>query len=165
MAFIVPALTAIGGGSAIAGAAVAMSAVGAIAGGVAQSNQYKSQAKAAEYNALMGRQQASAALTSANQREEQQRRAARVMSGERRAAIAQSGAGLGGSNADVDRQSEVLAELDALNIRYEGQVQSTGLLNQSELDTYQAKSYKSAAKGAITKGVIGAASTMLSRAG
>lgn len=164
MAFFVPMLAAMGGGSALAGAAVGLSAISTIASGYSQSQQYKSQAAAANYNAIVGRQQSEAALSTANQREEQQRRVARLHSGELRAAVAESQTGLGGSNADVTRQSEILAEMDALNIRYEGQVQSTGLLNQSNVDAYQAKTYKKAASNAVTMGYVGAATKLLSGA-
>lgn len=164
MAFFVPMLAAMGSGSALAGAAVGLSAIATIAGGYSQSQQYKSQAAAANYNAIVGRQQSEAALSTANQREEQQRRVARLHSGELRAAVAESQTGLGGSNADVTRQSEILAEMDALNIRYEGQVQSTGLLNQSNVDAYQAKTYKKAASNAVTMGYVGAATKLLSGA-
>jgi hypothetical protein len=140
----------------------AVSAVSALSAGAAQSQQYKAQAQADQYNALVARQRSSATLSAANQQEEQQRRGARLASGERRAAISQSGTGLGGSNADVDRQSEVLAELDALNIRYEGQSESTGLLNQANLDDFQAAANKKAAKSAMARGYLGAASSALS---
>lgn len=163
MAFFVPLLAAAGGGSALAGAATVLSAVGTIAGGYAQSNQLKAQAQADRYNALVSRQKSEATLSAANQQEEQQRRSARLAAGERRAAIAQSGAGLGGSSADIDRQSEVMAELDALNIRYSGQLQSTGLMNQANLDEASARANKKAARSAVTSGYIGAATGMLSR--
>lgn len=162
MAFIIPVLGALGGGSAMAGAAVALTAVSSIAGGYAQSKQLKAQAQADQYNALVGRQKAQNVTSAANQQEEQQRRVARLAAGERRAAISQSGAGLGGSNADIDRQSEIMAELDSLNIRYSGQLQSTGLLNQSNLDEASAKSNKKAAKSAVTMGYVGAATKLLS---
>lgn len=161
MAFIIPVFAALGGGSALAGAAVAVSAVSSIAGGYAQSKQLKAAAAADQYNALVGRQKSEATLAAANQQEEQQRRVARLASGERRAAIAQSGAGLGGSNADVDRQSEIMAELDSLNIRYSGQLQSTGLLNQANLDEASAKNNRKSAKSAVTMGYVGAASKLL----
>lgn len=135
--------------------------IGAIAGAKASSDQANAQKAASRYNQLVGKQQSDASLQAANAREEQQRRVARFASGERQAAIAQSGTGLGGSNADVDRQSEILAELDALNIRYEGATQSTGLLNQSKLDGFQADAYGKAAKRARTDGYIGAASAAL----
>lgn len=161
MAFVIPLFAAIGGGSALAGAAVAVSAVSTIAGGVAQSRQLKAQSQADQYNALVGRQKADATSAAANQQEEQQRRVARLASGERRAAIAESGAGLGGSNADVDRQSEIMAELDSLNIRYSGQLQSGGLMNQSNLDSASSRANKGAAKSAKTMGYLGAATKLL----
>ena len=141
-------------------AAVAVAGVAVTAYG--QSQQMKASAKADQYNALVARQRSTATLSAANQREEQQRRYARVMAGERRTAISQSGTGLGGSNADVDRQSEIMAELDALNIRYEGQNESVGLLNQAGQYDYSAKSNKKAATTALWKGAFGAASSLLS---
>ncbi len=161
MAFVVPMFAALGGGSALAGAATVASAVSTIAGGYAQSRQLKAQAQADQYNALVGRQKAQNVASAANQQEEQQRRVARLAAGERRAAISQSGAGLGGSNADIDRQSEIMAELDSLNIRYGGQLQSTGLLNQANLDEASAKANKKAAKSAVTMGFIGAGTKLL----
>lgn len=163
MAFIVPVLAAVGGGSALAGAATVLGAVSTVAGGFAQSNQLKAQAQADQYNALVGRQKSAATLAASNQQEEQQRRVARLASGERRAAIAQSGAGLGGSNADIDRQSEIMSELDSLNIRYTGQLQSGGLLNQANLDEASARSNRKAAKSAVTGGFINAATGILGR--
>lgn len=138
-----------------------LAVVGALVQADSSAKQASAQKDAARYNQLVGKQQSDASLQAANAREEQQRRIARFASGERQAAIAQSGTGLGGSNADVDRQSEILAELDALNIRYEGQTQSTGLLNQSKLDGFQADAYGKAAKRARTDGYIGAASAAL----
>lgn len=132
-----------------------------LVGAISTSNQYKAAADADKYNAAVAHQKATAASAAGNQREEQQRRAARLAAGERRAAIAQSGSGLGGSNADVDRQSEILAELDALNIRYEYQSDRVGLLNQGALYDASAKSNKSAAKSALVRGALGAATTAL----
>ena len=148
MAFAIPLIaaagSAMGGTMGVIGAA--LSAVGALAGAKAESD-------AAKYNAKVATQQADQASSAANQQEEAQRRKARIFQGEQRAAISESGTGLGGSNLDIERQSEIMQELDALNIRYEGNVQRTGLLNQAAL-------YKSQAKSAMTKGIISAAGTL-----
>ncbi|NBB17660.1 hypothetical protein GVN21_20055 [Caulobacter sp. SLTY] len=53
-------------------------------------------------------------------REEAVRRESREVLGAQAAAIAESGAGLGGSNRLLMQQDAGLAELDALNVRYEG---------------------------------------------
>lgn len=145
------------------GTAVAVGS--AVIGGVNASRQAKAASQADTYNALVTKQKADAARSTANAREDQQRREARFMAGQRRAAIAQSGTGLGGSNADIDRQSEIMAELDALNIRYEGATQSTGLLNQSALDTASARNNNKRAKSAMGMGIINGATALLARQG
>jgi hypothetical protein len=61
--------------------------------------------------------------------EEAQRRAGRQSLGAQSASFAQAG---GGVDEGVIKQSAVNAELDALNIRYGGQMRSTGLLNQAQ---------------------------------
>lgn len=137
----------------------------AVVGGISASNQAKAASQADAYNALVAKQKADAARGTANAREDQQRREARFMAGQRRAAIAESGTGLGGSNADIDRQSEIMAELDALNIRYEGATQSTGLLNQSALDAASSRNNAKRAKTAMGMGVLNGATTLLSRQG
>src|SRR3990172_13415733 len=80
---------------------------GAISGSRQQSKQYKAYARANALNAAVLRERAEATTASYGQREEQQRRAARLAAGERNAAIAQSGAGFGGSNEDLERQNAV----------------------------------------------------------
>lgn len=82
--------------------------------------------KAAEQNASLTAQQTS-------QREDQQRRESRMLLGTQRAAIAQSGVGFGGSSADIIRRSTANAELDALNIRYAGDLERMGILNEIEM--------------------------------
>lgn len=88
--------------------------------------------RAAEQNAALTAQQTSA-------REEQQRRESRQLLGTQRAAIAQSGVGFGGSSADIMRQSAASAELDALNIRYAGDLERMGILNEIEMRKYNDK--------------------------
>lgn len=146
--FAIPLLASAGAamGGTMGVLSTAMSVIGTLASA-------KSEADAAKYNAKVATQQAGQVASAANQQEEAQRRKARIFQGEQRAAISESGTGLGGSNLDIERQSEVMQELDALNIRYEGNVQRTGLLNQAAL-------YKSQAKGAMTKGLISAAGTL-----
>jgi hypothetical protein len=139
-------------------------AMSAIAQGNATSAQYKAQAQADMYNAAINRQRAETTNAVTVQRETQQRRESRIKAGERLTAMAQSGTGLGGSNADVFRQSEVLAELDALNIRYEGELESKGLLNQANLNEWQSRTNLASAKRARMGGYVGAAASLLSGA-
>lgn len=94
--------------------------------GFAQSTELKAQAKLATMQARAVGQQTVAA-------EEAQRRSARDFLATQSAAIGESGIGYGGSSAEVMRQSAIDAELDALNIRYEGQVKQQGLKTEAKL--------------------------------
>ena len=174
MAFVIPMFAAIGSALGATGATAAtvgmlatttaVSTVGALAGAKAQSNQLKSQAYADEYNATMLKQNAEVASAESNQREELQRRQFGQMQGQALAGVAQSGAGFGGSNFDVLQQNAVNAEMDALNIRYEGQNRARGLLAQSQLETFQSKAHRAAARDTMTAGFINAGSNLLSGA-
>ena len=64
--------------------------------------------------------------------EQAQRREANQFLGTQAAAMAQAGGGSGGTNDLVARQSAVLAELDALNIRYSGMTKRTALLAEAK---------------------------------
>lgn len=138
-----------------------MGAIGAIQQGNAQAAQYKSQQQALEYNAAVQKNNARAASEQANVAEEAQRRRFAALQGEAIAAIGQSGTGFDGSNLDVLRQNKVNAELDALNIRYQGQMQAQGLLAQSELDKMQARQAKANAGAARTSGYLSAGANLL----
>jgi len=126
-----------------------LQAVGSIQAGKAEKASYDAQATAA-------RSKANSVLAAYNQREEAMRRKTRLDAGERRAAMAQTG-GLSGSNVDVDRQSMVLSELDALNVRYGGQLENSDLLTQANVFKAQGKNAKAAgyanAAGAVLSGV------------
>jgi galactokinase len=127
---------------------LALPAFSAISQGKQQSDMYKNQA-------LIADMQAKNVSAAYGQRELQQRREARMQAGERRAAMAQSGVGLTGSNADIDRQSEILAEFDALNIRYDGTTKRTDLINSAATD-------RASASNARTTGYLNAAGSILS---
>lgn len=146
-------------------ASAAMSAVGAISGAGQQASQYEAYASANQYNAAVLRNRADSTRAAYGQREEQQRRQARFFLGEQRGSVGQSGLGMGGSNADIERQSEVSAELDSLNIRYEGELEAHGLKAQSDLESWQAGVNRSSAGYARSRGFIGAAGSLLSGAG
>ena len=138
-----------------------VSAMGSIQEGQAAKAQADAQAKASEYNAAVTRIQADVARQQAGAREEQQRRGARQVMGRQRAAIAQSGVGFIGSALDIAEQSAAAAELDALTMRYEGELAARGLLAQAEGDLYGAKVQRAAGKQAQTAGYLQAGSTLL----
>lgn len=94
-----------------------------------------------------------AALTQASQEssfqayedEAAQRREATLFQGRQAAALGQAGIGSGGTAGTALRQSAVLAELDALNIRYAGQQKSKNLRAQGDEELRQGKAGKKAA--------------------
>ena len=139
-------------------------AVGDIQQGNAAYANAKSQSFANDYNATIADNNARSVLEQANAREEQQRRQFRSLQGEAIAGAAQSGAGLDGSNADVLKQNAINNELDALTIRYEGQMQSTGLMAQAGLDRYAATANLKYAKSARTAGFMNAGADLLAGA-
>lgn len=142
-------------------AGTALSAYGSYSQGQAQAAQAKAAANAANYNATVARNNAQLALEQGNANEESQRRHARMALGQQRAALAEAGIGLEGTGGDLYEQSASGAELDAQNIRYGAQLQSTSYLNQSNLEMAQAKQYSRNAANASTASYIGAGSSLL----
>lgn len=142
-------------------ASTAMQALGAIQQGNAQAASYKSQQAAANYNASIMDQNARIERDQANQREEAQRREARQVLGAQRAAFSQAGVGLGGSAADVMAQSAANAELDALTLRYEGEMKARGLMASAEGERYQGQVAGMNASSARTAGYMNAAGSIL----
>jgi hypothetical protein len=145
----------------VAIAAATMKAVGAIRQGNAQAAAYESQAQANDYNAQVAQQNAATASAQGNANEEAQRRQARIALGQQRASIAEAGIGTGGSASDLYEQSVSNSELDALNIRYQSQLQSTGYLNQAGLETWQAGQNRRNSSAARVSGYINAGAQAL----
>jgi hypothetical protein len=151
MAFFVPMLAAIGGGSAMAGGAMLASTALTVAGQVQSS---RAQSAAASANAAMQRQEADSARAIGSARQEAQRRRARELLGEQRAAIGQAGIGWGGSAQDVLEQSAATAELDTMNIGYESELQARGLMSRANISEFEGKQAKKA-------GMLRAGTTLL----
>lgn len=124
--------------------------------------QYAAAAQAHDYNAAVLRQRAEATASAFNQREEAQRRSNRIAYGRDLASADQSG--LGGSNYAVTDQNAVLRELDALNIRYAGQLESTGLLSQAASEEYNAETARGNRTNMRRGLFLGSASAALSAA-
>ncbi len=125
----------------------AVSAGTAVASGVQQQRVMEADSETAAKNAEIAAQQASAA-------EDAQRRRGRSILARQRAAIAESGIGFGGSSERLQQDSAVQAELDALNVRYEGRLRGLGL--QSE-----ARMARSRGRGAMAGGFLSAAGELL----
>ena len=128
----------------------AIAGVGALAQGAQQAAELQGQANIADYNATVARNAAASAGQQASAEEERARREARQVMGGQRAAMGESGTTVNfGSNLDLQRQSGTAAELDALNIQYEGDVRRTSLLNEEIAQTYNAKTARKSAKSVM----------------
>lgn len=152
MTKIIPILTVV---------STVISAVGAISQGQAQAASYQTQANAAEYNAKIEEDNAKQAKLEASIEEEAFRRRYRQTRGTQIAAIAQAGIGFEGTGGDLIEQSDINAELDALNIRYEGEMRARQNLQQATLERYQASGARSNAKASKTAGYMTGAATLI----
>lgn len=157
MAFVIPALSAIGtavGASAASAAAVgatvataAVSTLGVAASALASSNAAKFQSRLAGSQAKQAQDQASLRASEVA-RNTRQRLAAN------RAGAAQNGFELTGSMNDLLDQSARQGELDYLSAVYDGSVTATGLNATS-------RNYKRQSANALIGGALGAASSAL----
>lgn len=146
-------------------ASTAVSAAGAISAGAAASAQANAQNEAQKYNAIMKEQNAVLARQQAGEREQQQRRQARQVLGQQQAALAQSGVGVGfGSALDIEEQSAIRAEFDALNIAYEGELQAQGLLAAAQQDLFYGQMALARGKSERTASYMSAGASILSGA-
>jgi hypothetical protein len=158
-------ITAAGWAAIAAASAAAIGAYSSIQQGNAAKAQAESQAQANEYNAEMQRRQAQAAVEQANSREDLQRKQVRKLMGKQLAAGAQSGTLLNGSAGDLFRESLYDAELDALNVRYEGQMTAAGLTSGARLSDFEAKNARRAGAAAASAGRLSAAGQLIGGAG
>ena len=88
--------------------------------------------RASRKDAKALKQQSRVAYSQGYQDEATQRRAARAQMGAQAAAIAQAGIGYGGTAALVMSDSELAAEMDALNFRYRGTQQGAALRKEAK---------------------------------
>jgi hypothetical protein len=145
---------------------MAVSAYSTAQQGKTENKRLEGAARADLYNAQVARERADVEKQAYNQREEQIRREGRTALGKIRAGLAQSGAGYGtGTALDVERESMINAELDALNIRYEGELRSKALLQEAGLYEISAAENIEAGQQARKAGYIGAAGKVLSGLG
>lgn len=113
-------------------AAAAVASVGSAVAGAQASR------KSASYNAAIAANNAKVAGQQASVNEDAQRRRADMALGREAAGAADSG-GLSGTNLDTFQQSATNAELDALNIRYQGKLGVMTNDEQSTLDNMNSK--------------------------
>jgi hypothetical protein len=146
----------------IAAIGLVLGAYGTVQQGKAADDQAQFAAAVANRDAKLSEANAEVTNLQAGQREEQQRREAARRLGAIRGQIAQSGTGLGGSNADIYGQSARDAELDALNIRYAGLMESKGLLNQASAQRTNAQGLIMEGKQAKQAGYMRAGTQLVS---
>lgn len=145
-------------------ASAAASAYGAVSTANAQKASYKSQQNAANYNATVNRDNASSAEAAASANELAMRRTNDQRMGAIRAQIGSTGGGYTGTNLELADQDASNAELDALDTRYKGKLQATGLLASSNLDEYQGQVAGANATTAGNSAWIGGAASALGSA-
>lgn len=156
-----------------------LKAVGSIMQGESAASAANTQADWAQDNARLSREDAALSRLNADRAraegyaaEDTQRRGARLQLGRQAAAIAQSGVVAGsGSALDVATQSATFAELDALNVRYEGLMRGTSFEQQAVGYDREAVGHEReaaigrySAKSARQAGYWGAATGILSSA-
>jgi hypothetical protein len=127
-----------------------LNAAGAVNKGQAEQLSQYYQANIAEQNAVLTRQQSA----------EDERRArvmGRKMLGDARTAYASSGVQMEGSALDVLQESAANAELDALTIRYKGEVAARGYENEANFR-------RSAGNKAMDAGYLSAAGSLMAGA-
>jgi intein-encoded DNA endonuclease-like protein len=142
-------------------------AQGSIYEAQAAQGTYLSKAQSDEYNATVATNNAQVANEQSNAQQEAALRKFHDTQGKAYAAVAQSGAGFDGSNADILQQNEVNSMLDQLAIRYDGASKSRGLIDQAAQLRYSAKVNRinadmamKAGKAAATAALFDSASQM-----
>ncbi|MBR8303693.1 hypothetical protein KDW49_23570 [Burkholderia dolosa] len=148
--------------SALTIGSAAISTVGALTGGVAKSAQANQQAAALDRNAALADQQAGQVYAQNVNREVAQRAQAGQQLGAQRAAVAESGFDPNtGSALDTQVQSVRNAELDALQLRYQGILQGQSLEDQAQQDRYAARTARATARNGLLSSGISAAASLL----
>ena len=146
-------------------ATTALSTVGALSAASSAKKAAYTNASAMDQNAAVLDENAGIVTAQAGQREEAQRRSARMILGSQRAAVAEAGGGTGGTAADIMRQSAINAELDAMTIRYEGALQARGLKQEAASERRAAVNERYTWRQAKKTGYFNAAGSILSGAG
>lgn len=155
----------------IAVAAVASVAAGAMSA-YGQTQSAGAASAAGKFNASMMERDAQLADQQAQLRERQgvmdeakvRRDTARTM-GAQRSILAGSGVDVGsGSALDILTDTDRFGELDALETKYQSDLDAWSIRNQSQSMRAQAKMERQGARNAATAGMLGAGSTLLTTA-
>ena len=128
----------------------AISAIGSI-------NQGKADSMAGEYNAQSAEQNAAYSIQQARENERRQRIVSKKFLGDIRASYGASGITADASALDILEESAANAELDALTIRHEGEAKATGYRNEARYARVAGENAKTAsylkAAGYVASGV------------
>lgn len=119
-------------------ASIALSVIGGFTQAGAQAGQAKAEKQAAEYNAQVARNNATAATQQADYNAGRTREQALRSMGSQRAAYAKSGVDISGTALDVGLDSAVSVELDALAQQYQGKLATNRYLQEARLHDYEA---------------------------
>lgn len=142
----------------IAIASSAVQAIGAIRNGNIQANVAKANAAALDTQAEETRR----ATVS---REELQRQHARAVIGDQLAGGAETGTTLSGSNLDSLQQSMFNAEMDALQVRYQGLTQANDLNNEATQTRWRGRQARIGGYLAASSALLNGASSYINASG
>ena len=134
-----------------------ISAIGTALSAVGQYRAGQAQKKATEYNAQVAERQATAATQKAAYEEEMRREKGRKLSASQRAAAGATGITME-SFSDVFAQTALDTELDALAIRYGGDIESSRYKSEATGQRFAGTQAKKA-------GILSAGATLLTGAG
>lgn len=122
----------------------ATSAGSTILGAVGEAKTLEAQAAQADYRAKLAERNMGIVEQQTTARVGQQQRQAGQILGEQRAAIAQSGFGSSGTMLDIASQSGTQSILDALSLRYEGNLKKVELASEAEMARWEATQARNA---------------------
>lgn len=137
------------------------SAIGAGEAASQKSEQAKAQAQAAQYNAQVAQNNAQVALQQSAVQEAEYRAKTTQDLATIKAGYGASGITQSGTPENVLASNASVAELNALNIRYAGQLKAQGFQQEGTLDTFQAANANKMASDAQTNGMFGMAGALL----
>lgn len=153
---VIPLLTAVGGGSAIAGAATVAGLAGTAASAVSSIQQGKFQKGVAKYNAQVARNTATQTRNQGVEAEVAKRQQTKQLISQQRAALGASGVELdSGSALQLQEDAERIGEVDALRIRSNfsrraDSIDQSAVLESRQGDFAQRAGFNRAASTAIT---------------
>lgn len=138
-----------------------LAALAAVAGAVGAKQSANAQQQAANYNALLNKQNAETAAQQASFDADQIREKNKRVLGAQRAAYSASGIDPDSATAiDVHDDSAAQGELDALVAIYTGRTSSSAYASRSQLNLMESRSANKAGKINVTTSLLGGATSV-----